>query len=58
MGTFLTRVVALEKSKEPGAREVRETLRSRGLTDAAVTNMTAQLAGMKKLGRGAREARR
>lgn len=50
VGTFLTRVVALEKSKEPGAREVRETLRSRGLTDAAVTNMTAQLASMKKLG--------
>ena len=49
VSTFLTRLTALEKSTEPGAREVRDTLRKRGLTDAVVAGVKAQIASLKTL---------
>ena len=49
VSTYLTRLEALKKSPEPGAREVRDTLRTRGLTDAAVSQMSALVASMREL---------
>jgi hypothetical protein len=46
VSTYLIRLVALETSDEPGARKVRDTLRNRGLTDAVVAGMKAQIASM------------
>lgn len=47
--TFITRVESLEKSKEPGAREVRETLRKRGLTTTVITEMKKLLGEVMEL---------
>lgn len=47
--TFVARVESLEKSKEPGAREVRETLRKRGLTTPVIAEMKRLLGDVMEL---------
>jgi hypothetical protein len=49
VGTFLTRVEGLDKSKDPAAKRVRETLSKRGLTDAAITRTRALIAQFETL---------
>lgn len=44
VGTFLTRVAALETSEQPGARAVFDTLQRRGLTQAVRSEMQAKVA--------------
>lgn len=51
--TYLTRVAALPTSGMPGAREVRDTLRARGLTDAVASAMLTRLDALEVLHPGA-----
>jgi len=51
--TYLTRVAALPTSGMPGAREVRDTLRARGLTDAVAGAMLTRLDALELLQPGA-----
>lgn len=47
--TFIARVESLEKSEEPGARAVRETLRKRGLTTPVIAEMKKLLGDVMEL---------